>query len=238
VPPIIRCIPLLVVVLALPATAAAASGAEKTEIRAVGGFHGLALGVPALLTIRQGAKEGLTITGDDDIVPRVESVVDDGTLEIRWARKGNYVLAKPLVIAVDAKTLDAIALGGNGSIRAADFAAPSLSIKVGGSGEVAIDRLDAKSATITVGGSGRVVLGGRADALQVTLAGAGEMAAGKLESRQVRATLQGSARATVWAKDSLDVTLAGSCEVGYYGGPRLRQTVAGNGRVRALGDAP
>ena len=236
--PIVRFLALLPVVVALPATALTGSGVAKAESRSLAGFHGIAVGVPALVTLRQSGKEGLVITGDDNIVARVETVVDDGTLKIRWARTGDYAPVKPLAIIVDVDTLDAIALGGHATLRAGNIVASQLSVKVGGSGEVAIDRLDAKSAAIAVGGSGRVALAGRVDALQVTLAGSGEVAAGKVDARRVQATLQGSARATVWARESLDATLAGSGEVDYYGRPQLRQTIAGNGRVRSLGDAP
>src|SRR3954468_9318590 len=62
------------------------SGVSRTELRSAGGFHGIALGVDAILEIRQGATEGLSITGDDNILALVETVVDDGVLKIRWTR--------------------------------------------------------------------------------------------------------------------------------------------------------
>jgi hypothetical protein len=233
----------LILALALAASAWAArqitgSGVSRTETRSAAGFHGIALGVDAAVEIRQGAGEGLTITGDDNVLPLVETVVDDGVLKIRWARGDYSTTYKALRIVVDVKTLDSVALGGSGSIHAAKLATPSLAAKLGGSGELAIDGLDAKSATITSAGSGRVTVAGRADALDLTLAGSGEVEAGKLRAQTVRATVRGSAQATVWAKEALQVTIAGSGEVRYYGTPKLTQTIAGSGSVSKAGDAP
>src|SRR3954464_9673522 len=78
--------------LAEPALAArqvTGSGVSRTETRSAAGFQGVALGVDAALEIRQGPTEGLTITGDDNIVPLVETVVDHGVLQVRWTR-GDY----------------------------------------------------------------------------------------------------------------------------------------------------
>jgi len=232
---------LLLCLLALPAPAATTvgSGVSKTETRPVAGFHAIALGVDAHLEVRQGATESLAITGDDNIVPLVETVVEAGVLKIRWPVRGNVSTRyRELAIVVDAKTLDGIALGGSGRIHAPKLAATAFSAKVGGSGDIVIDALEADSVAATLGGSGRIVLAGRADSLDATLAGSGNLAAGKLATRDVRATLQGSAEATVWAKDALRATIAGSGEIAYYGRPQVMQTIAGSGRLRQAGDAP
>jgi hypothetical protein len=232
---------LLLTLLALPAQAAmtVGSGVSKTEARAVAGFHAIALGVDARLEIRQGATESLAITGDDNIVPLVETVVEGGVLKIRWPEHGNVSTRyRDLAIVVDAKTLDAIALGGSGRIHAPQLAATTFSAKVGGSGDIVIDALEADSVAATLGGSGRIVLAGRADSLEATLSGSGSLAAGKLATRDVRTSLQGSAQATVWAKDALRATISGSGDIAYYGRPKVTQTIAGSGAIRHAGDAP
>src|SRR4030095_7851383 len=84
-------ISLLVFLCALPAAAVAApvvgSGVAKTETRPVSGIHSIALGISANLEIRQGTSEGLTITGDDNVLPLVETNVTNGVLEIRWKER-------------------------------------------------------------------------------------------------------------------------------------------------------
>ncbi|HYR01592.1 MAG TPA: head GIN domain-containing protein [Casimicrobiaceae bacterium] len=209
-----------------------------SETRPIGGFPGIALDVPASVTLRQGEREGVTITGDDNVVPLVETVVERGTLRIRWARRGGYTVDfESLDIVVDARTIDALAVRGAGRIRAAGLKAGDLQATVDGSGRIVCETLDADSLKVAIHGNGRFAAGGRAGSLDATLAGSGELEAAKLESRRVRVMLNGSARATVWADDALSAAIAGSGEVRYYGKPRVSQTVAGSGRIRPAADA-
>lgn len=227
----------LALVAGLPAGAAAlriqGSGVSHTETRAVAGFQRIALGVMADVELRQGATEGLTITGDDNIVARVETVVDNGTLRIRWKDRDTQASYTQLRLAISARTVDELTIGGAGRVHAERLQAPAFKATLGGSGEVAIDALEAKTVALTLAGSGRVKVAGHADTLDATLAGGGEVAAAKLAARSARLALQGSGRAVVRASDQLDVTLAGSGDVVYFGNPTVRSTIMGSGTVTA-----
>jgi hypothetical protein len=214
------------------------SGVAKTESRNVIGFRGIVLGVTASVEVRQGAVEGITLTGDDNIVPLVETVVEDGTLKIRWVRKGNFSPAySSLSIVIDAKNVDSLTVGGAGHVRAAKLASSRLKVTIGGSGDVALPALDVDTFSITIGGSGTLSAAGRADVLEATLAGSGALSAPKLDARRARVTMQGSGRADVWAQESLDATIAGSGEIVYRGRPQVHQTVVGSGTVVRAADA-
>jgi hypothetical protein len=224
----------------LPAVACAAtvvgSGVPRTEIRAVSGFHGVSLAIPADVEIRQGASEGVTITGDDNVVALIETKVANGTLEIRWADRRTEVRRSKLEIVVDARTLDALAVAGSGRMHAASLSARSLSATIGGSGEIGIDRLDTDALKATIGGSGQLAASGRADRLDAALAGSGRLSAGQLQARDAQVALQGSPDAAVRVRDTLAVTVAGSGSLTYYGKPKLSQTTMGSGSVRSAGD--
>ena len=230
----------LVLLCALPVTALAApvvgSGVAKTETRAVSGIHGVALGISANLEIRQGTSEGLTITGDDNVVPLVQTNVTNGVLEIRWKERNVDVRFKKLDIVLDAKTIDGLTLGGSGSIHAASLTTPALNATIGGSGSIALDKLDSDTLKATIGGSGQLSAAGRADKLDAALAGSGQLSAAHLQSRNALLALQGSPEATVRVRDALTVTVAGSGSVTYYGKPRITQTIMGSGSVRNAGD--
>jgi len=210
-----------------------ASGVVKTETRSVSGFRGIAVAVPANVIVRQGAAEGLTLTTDDNVAPLIETVVEDGTLKIRWARRNLSLDVKRLDIVVDAKNVDALAVLGSANLHVPSLKASALNVAVDGSGEVALDALEATSIKVAIRGDGQLTAAGHADALDVAISGSGELHAAKLESRRVQLALNGSAQATVWAKDDLSATIAGSGEVSYYGNPRVKQTVAGSGRIVA-----
>lgn len=222
---------------ALPATAVAeriqGSGVTKTETRAASGFRKIALGVGADLELRQGTGEGVTLIGDDNVLPLVETVVEGGTLKIRWASSRSEASFRSLRVIVDARDIDEITAGGSGNVHAERLKSANLKVTMGGSGRLAIDALEATTVALTMAGSGEAKLAGRADALDATLAGSGDLAAQKLAARVARVTLQGSGRAAVWASERLDATVAGSGEVVYQGKPVVNRTVLGSGSIRA-----
>jgi hypothetical protein len=214
------------------------SGVARTESREVSGFHSISVGIDAKVELRQGAAEGVTITGDDNIVPLVETVVENGSLKIRWGGDRNYSTRyKALAIVVKLKSIDGIRLGGSGSIHAERLKTGTLKAAVAGSGDIVLDALDADSLEGSIAGSGTLKAAGRADALEFTLAGSGDLVAPKLETRRVSISVQGSADAVVWATETLTVTVAGSGDVTYYGKPQVTKTVAGSGSVRRARDA-
>lgn len=211
----------------------------KSEARNVSGFHSIALGVPARLTLRQSDSEGLSIIGERNIVPLVQTVVESGVLKIRWATKDRMISTnhRDLEILVNAKNIDAVAIYGSGEIHAARLKTGQLHTAIEGSGGITLDAVEADSITSSIHGNGRLTVAGRAEAIDVALAGSGELSAEKLDCRRAKVAIQGSAHATVWARDDLNVTIAGSGEVNYYGKPQLSRTIAGSGSVRWAGEA-
>ncbi|MEO8346714.1 MAG: head GIN domain-containing protein [Betaproteobacteria bacterium] len=209
------------------------SGVLKAETRDLIGFHAITLGVEARLELRQGDSEGVVVTGDDNIIPLIETVVDNGTLKIRWVSKGNFsVHYKKLNIVVHAKDIDGLSVAGSGDIRAAKLKTGALRTAIGGSGDITIDNLEATSLNVSLAGSGDLVVGGRVDTMDVSLSGSGDVSAAKLDARIAKVSLQGSGDVSVWARESLTATVAGSGDVTYYGKPKVAGSVAGSGSVR------
>ena len=66
------------------------SGNVKRQARDVAHFSGLALSLPGNVEIHSGSgREGLTIEADDNLLPLIETVVEEGTLQIRAKRNTN-----------------------------------------------------------------------------------------------------------------------------------------------------
>ncbi|MFO1415057.1 MAG: head GIN domain-containing protein [Burkholderiales bacterium] len=223
--------------LGLPLGAAAeriaGSGVTTTEMRSVRSFHRLAVEITAEVEVRQGAEGALTVTGDDNVVPRVETVVENGTLHLRWKDRRTDASYGELRIVVPVRDLDDVALAGAGSVRAAALRADRFRVTLGGSGNVTIDALAAQDVALTLAGSGDARIGGQATTLDATLAGSGDLAADALATRRARVALHGSGHAQVRASEALDVAVNGSGDVVYHGTPTVRQAVHGSGSVTA-----
>jgi hypothetical protein len=215
------------------------SGTAKTEARQVSGFTGISLSLPAKVTLIQGDKESLTIEGDDNVVPLIESVVERGSLKLRFTEKNlNLKTKTPLRITVYAKTIESLSVAGSGDIVADQLKSPTLKTSIAGSGDVAIKNLSADTLKVSISGSGDFAAGGKVDAIEANVAGSGDIKAGRLESKTVKISIAGSGDATVWAKEGLQVSVAGSGDVKYYGDPEIKKSVLGSGSMKRLGATP
>jgi hypothetical protein len=236
---------------ALPAAPAAASplswfsgdrvqgsGNVVRQSRQVAHFTGVDLNMGGAVEVRLGATEGVTIEADDNLLPLIDTSVEDGTLRIRPQKRDLQLEPHTLKVVVQARTLERLTVAGSGSITADGLHGRSLAFDVAGSGSIAANHLDGESVSISLGGSGTLRTAGKADRLQVSVGGSGKVQAGQLAAREAMVSLSGSGQAQVWARETLNVNVAGSGDVGYYGDPRLTRSVAGSGNVRRLGAAP
>lgn len=215
------------------------NGSIKRQARQVTHFTGLALEVPGKLELRMGDSEGVSIETDDNVLPLIETVVENGTLKIRPSKRNLNLKTKNLKIVVNARQIERLALGGSGSIDADTLRAPRLDIDLGGSGDIQVRGLESDTLAVNLGGSGDFKAGeGRARKLSVSIGGSGTVDMGRVQSDSASVSVAGSGEATVWAKSELSMTIAGSGDVNYYGDPRLSKSIVGSGDARRIAAAP
>jgi hypothetical protein len=230
----------------LAATALAAVGCQQavegtgvvmTDEREVSGFNTLSMSVPGTVNVLQGDREYVTIEGDDNIVPLIETVVRGGTLHIR-ARKevenASLRPSAPLRIRVGALSLFAVDVSGSGDVVVPALDGERFSATVSGSGNVQADGLSTLDTSVTISGSGNVILSGKAIHQTVTISGSGAYEGRALETKHSEVTVSGSGSALVHAVGVLDAVVSGSGGVRYVGEPTVESSVSGTGDVRPL----
>lgn len=214
------------------------NGNIKRQAREVGHFNGVAFSLPGQVEIRTGNSEGLTIETDDNLLPLIETVVEDGTLKIRNKNKVN-IKTRTLKIVVQAREVDRLALAGSGSIDADRVAGSRLKFDVGGSGNIKVRKAEGESISVNLGGSGDLkVEEGAARSLSASIGGSGTVDMARVRLEKASVTVAGSGDATLWVRDSLSMTVAGSGDVNYYGDPQVSKSVVGSGNAKRLGAAP
>lgn len=213
------------------------SGSVQEESRNPGHFDGVALGTAGDVELRIGDTESVTVITDDNLLPYIETTVENGTLKIR-ARKNTRISPSKLRFVVQARHVERLTVGGSGSITTDSLRAPSLNVEVGGSGSVHVRNLDSDSTKVQIGGSGNFSAAGRTDRLSTSIGGSGSVETGKLSANQVRVSIGGSGQAVVWAKQTLSVSVGGSGDIRYYGDPEVSKSIAGSGSVKRLGATP
>lgn len=215
------------------------SGIVKKQTRELMHFTGVALSVPGSMELRLGTAENITIEGDDNLLPLIETVIEGGVLKIRPVKRTMSLQMRKLKIIVNAKEVERLSLGGSGSIEADALRAKKLTIDLGGSGSISVKGMEAEAIALSVGGSGNFKSGaGTAGSLSVSIGGSGDVDVGQVRSRDASVSVAGSGEAIVWASNDLSVTIAGSGDVNYYGDPRVARTVVGSGTTTRLGAAP
>lgn len=214
------------------------SGTVKSESRAVSGFTGISLSVDGVVEIQQGSAEGLTIETDDNLLPLLETVVENGTLMIRPTTRNASFSTRKMKFVVQARTIDSLSIAGAGDIRADTLKVSSLKARIAGSGDIRIKSLDADSLSVKIAGSGDFSAGGRAASLEAGIAGSGDVKTGNLDTKAVAVSIAGSGDATVWARETLKVKVAGSGDIKYYGDAQITKSIMGSGSIKRLGAAP
>jgi hypothetical protein len=218
-----------------PAQTVQGSGNVKTESRDVRGFDAVEVAGIGTLVVTQGDSEHLTISAEDNILPKLASDVVNGRLELHPEANTHLDTTQPIRYDLTVKQLKEIRLAGSGDIQASTLNADSLDLAVAGSGNGNIGHLTAKTLNVTIAGSGTLTLAGQAVQQNVHISGSGRYRASDLQSQQANVDIAGSGDCAVRVSDRFDVMIAGSGNVTYLGSPTVNQTIVGSGRVSKAG---
>lgn len=213
------------------------SGRVVQEARPLANIMAMAVAGPFEVTVRQAAQPALSLSGDDNLLPLVETMVEAGrrgpTLHIRLQRGASVSTRSPIRVTVDVVKLEALSLAGSGQARVDGLKSPSLVLSVAGSADARLDKLDVDRLEVGIAGSGRVHATGKAGQLKLSISGSGDADLKELVADEVRVSVAGSGDAEVTAQQSLSISVAGSGDVTYGGAVgSIRQSVAGSGKVR------
>jgi Putative auto-transporter adhesin, head GIN domain len=213
------------------------SGKAATETREASGFAAISLRGNMDLVVRQGAREGVQVTADDNLLPLLQTVVegsgDQRTLVIQWPRGETVRTRAKTVVTVDVVKLTSVASSGSGDINVESLKTPALKLSISGSSDARLMKLDTDQLNVSISGSGDVSASGRAGKLGLSIAGSGNLRARELAADDVDISIAGSGNADVQAAKTLAVAIAGSGDVAYSGAATLTKSrIAGSGRVR------
>lgn len=233
-----KAFPILCAGLAVAFTATGSLAADHQETRNVSGFTEVALRAPVNVDVVQGDSEGLVLEGDPEYIARIETVVENGTLKIRYTSRDRVWNMAKIRAHVRMKTIEGLAITGAGDISAQSLQAKDLRVSISGSGDVRIGALAADHLSVSIAGSGDMSVAGKVDRTETSIAGSGDLKAAKLESREAHISIAGSGDAILWARELVSVSIMGAGDVRYYGDPTVKKSVMGSGSVKRLAANP
>jgi hypothetical protein len=220
-----------ILVFAATLTASAQSG----ETRQVSGFHGIASSGPFDVHVNINGTESLKISASSKIINEIETVVEDGTLKIKfkhhddWNHDGDY---GRIDIYVTAKSLSSLVNAGSGSIKVqGTVSGGDVNVVLSGSGDI---ETSVKSGNLhtTISGSGSIDINGSADEAKVTISGSGEVNGKDLKTNDASVTITGSGSAYFSADKTVSARIIGSGNVVYSGHATIAESkTIGSGSI-------
>lgn len=214
------------------------SGPVTRQERALGHFSGLSVSLPGDVQVRTGNSESVSIETEGNLLPLVETVIEDGTLKIR-AKRDTNLRTRHLKIVVQTRGIERVSLAGSADVDVDAMRGARVRFDIGGSGEIKLRRLEAEDVSVNLGGSGELDIdGGTARALHLSVAGSGDIDMAHVRADSASVSLAGSGGAKLWVRNSLNLSVAGSGDVEYYGDPKVSTSVMGSGSARRIGAAP
>jgi len=217
--------------LARMASAIEGSGVAKEESRPVEAFHALEAGstLEVSIQVTKDAKPSLKIKGDDNIVPLVESVIEDGKLILRIKDNANIRPKVTLTAEVVTTELDGVDASGASTVKVKGGSkVDKFTAGASGAARVSVEGIEAQKASATATGASHVVLSGTATSLKAEASGASEVKAGSLKAEDAQVSISGASSAAVHASKSVAGDVSGASRLDLGGRP-AKNTVTTSG---------
>lgn len=208
------------------------NGNVVTETRSTSDYDGISVGGSFDVILVKGKEGKITLKGEENILPYIETEVKGGNLKIQYKRNTNIKTTRRLTVTVTFQDIEKLSLGGSGNVISKDLIkADNLKVSIGGSGNIEAE-VDAENIKASVAGSGNIELTGNANELKCSIAGSGDIKAYGLQTDTTRASIAGSGSVRVTVKTKIKASIAGSGSVYYKGNPKyVDSNSAGSGSV-------
>lgn len=211
------------------------NGNITTESRTTGNFKGVELRGPMNVQLIKGTDHAVKIEAEENIIPHIETYVNDEKLIIKYTDNININTRKKAIVTVTLPNLQEAEITGSGNITGeTKFTGnDEIELKITGSGNMKLE-LDAPAVEAKITGSGDIYLSGNTRDIECSTTGSGKIDATGLKAENAVVKTLGSGNIHVFASVKLDATVNGSGNITYKGGGTVSSTVHGSGKVRPI----
>lgn len=207
------------------------SGEVITEERQVAEFKTIKLKGIGRVVLSQGRQHSVTILTDDNILPLIETDVQNDELIIS---EQNYNLRPTtLEFNITVANLKGIAISGSGEVIGKNrFVCDDFYADISGSGDIALE-LEVTDLETKISGSGSMNLSGKANRHDAKISGSGKINAFDMLTRNVSLKVSGAGDCKINATETLYARISGSGDVFYKGHPRITSKISGSGSLES-----
>lgn len=211
------------------------NGVFKKETRSVTGYNGIQSQGALNVIISYGTSDNITVEADENLLPYIETVVENEKLIIRTKKRVNLKSNERLTVHASLTRLTSLVLSGSGNISG-DGAFSNrgrTEVRLSGSGNIKLgvdtfDELD-----VAISGSGNVVIkGNNSNNITAAISGSGNIDCSNFSTNDVFAKVSGSGDIRVHSKKSIDAKVSGSGNIYYKGSAsNLNSKSSGSGKI-------
>jgi hypothetical protein len=208
------------------------SGNVQHETRVVGEFSGVSVSSGIRGEVQIG-KQHVELEADDNVLPLIETIIDDGVLVVRFKPHQWLNIQTPIVVHVTAPSIDALESSGGSGLKAelTSTSTNELSIESSGGGDVQAHNVSVKKLKAEVSGGGALILDGSADDVKLSMSGGSRCKGEKLQARVVRIRASGGSTARLAASESVNGSASGGSVIHVRGNPQTHVSSTGGSTV-------
>lgn len=209
------------------------TGSVQQETRSISNFHAIDLQISGVVEVTIGENYSVEIFAQQNLLPILKTVVEDGTLRIYSDE--NFNTSDEVKVRLTAPAFDQFSINGSGTIRVLNpIKSDSMALNVGGSGDIICTQGEFRVLNTSIDGSGTIELGGKATDMKCDISGSGDVKAKPFTTNSLNVSISGSGTVTADVLKELIASISGSGEVFYSGAPNVETSVSGSGSVKKL----
>lgn len=214
-------------VAALVSTAAVAKG-EDRDVPAFSAVH-ISAGMKA--TIEIGPRRPVHIEADEATLPLVETVVEDGTLQVRFQRSTRWHGEHTVKLTIQTPELRAVGASGGSIVRAVFSRGQRSEIEASGGSEITARGVDASELDAQASGGSILTIDGTADRVTLQLSGGSQLHGRDFSARDADVHGSGGSQAELKASGSIRGSLSGGSQLHVTGGASTKVATSGGSEV-------
>lgn len=208
-----------------------AAGEQRRDVGAFERVH-IASGLRATVTP---GDTSVRLSGDEDTLNLIETVVDDGELRVR-VKRGHGWRVRDVHVTISTPKLEGVEASGGATVDARATGPGRFEAEASGGSTVTVDGLDADKVEVEASGGARVTLRGRADMVEAEVSGGAVMHANALELATLDVDASGGARVEAGPSQRLSGEASGGSVVRLSRSPAHRNVKTSSGAQVRLDD--
>ncbi len=216
----------LILLAGLTLSVSAAQDKTMSQKRNVASFDKISVSSGIDLYLTQGTPEEVTVEADPDIIDRIVTEVENGTLKIYMKNRtnwGNLTWKKVRKVYVTFDDLTKLGASAGSDVYSQNpFKLKDISFDCSSGSDLKIDDLTAESVSISTSSGSDASVSGKTVSLWADSSSGSDLNCGKLASKDCEVSASSGSDAIVNVSGSLKARASSGGDVSYYGNPQYK----------------